>query len=252
MFRPFPADLIVRLLAGKKGVVVMERTDQPLAVDPPLLREIRAAMSKARGEWSRQSVARRCRTRACSAMRAEQVPDFFSACFGLGSRDLQPGDIIAAVDNMLPGNARTRQFYLGIDFMREGTRVPKLQIWQEKLLDSYPHLRELALHSTGDLNLLPAGLDRAAHPLGRRLGRDHDGQEPRDDRVRAARAAHQGESEVRLGEEGTADDVLRGVRARARSGSTASSVTSTSCSRPTRTSSATAIHSTGSRRAACS
>jgi pyruvate-ferredoxin/flavodoxin oxidoreductase len=85
------------------------------------------------------------------------VPDFFSACFGLGSRDLQPGDIVAAVDNMLPGNARSRQFYLGIDFVREGTRVPKLQIWQEKLVDSYPRLPELAVHSAGDLNLLPEG-----------------------------------------------------------------------------------------------
>src|SRR5512141_596904 len=47
MFRPFPADLIASLLAGKNGVVVMERTDQPLAVDAPLLREIRAAVSQA-------------------------------------------------------------------------------------------------------------------------------------------------------------------------------------------------------------
>ena len=47
MFRPFPADVVTRLLAGKKGVVVLERTDQPLAVDPPLLREIRAAMNQA-------------------------------------------------------------------------------------------------------------------------------------------------------------------------------------------------------------
>ena len=42
MFRPFPADLVSRLIKGKKGVVVLERVDQPLAVDPPLLREIRA------------------------------------------------------------------------------------------------------------------------------------------------------------------------------------------------------------------
>ena len=46
MFRPFPADLITRMLRGKKAVTVLERVDQPLAVDAPLLREIRAAMSK--------------------------------------------------------------------------------------------------------------------------------------------------------------------------------------------------------------
>src|SRR5690242_18274065 len=46
MFRPFPADLVSAALRGRRGVVVLERVDQPLAVDPPLLREIRAAMSK--------------------------------------------------------------------------------------------------------------------------------------------------------------------------------------------------------------
>jgi pyruvate-ferredoxin/flavodoxin oxidoreductase len=156
MFRPFPADVIASLLAGKKGVVVMERTDQPLAVDPPLLREIRAAMSKA-VENGRVNPGVSLPYEGIPAIRAALVPDFFSACFGLGSRDLQPGDIIAAVDNMLPGNARTRQFYIGIDFIRKGTRVPKLQIWQEKLTESYPHLSELAVHSAADVNLLPQG-----------------------------------------------------------------------------------------------
>jgi pyruvate-ferredoxin/flavodoxin oxidoreductase len=156
MFRPFPVDMITRLLSGKKGVVVMERTDQPLAVDPPLLREIRAAMSKA-VENGRVDSDGSVPYEGVPSIRGEQVPDFFSACFGLGSRDLQPGDIVAAVDNMLPGKARTRQVYIGVDFVRERTRIPKLQIWQEKLVESYPRLAELAVHSSGDVNLLPAG-----------------------------------------------------------------------------------------------
>jgi pyruvate-ferredoxin/flavodoxin oxidoreductase len=156
MFRPFPADVIAQLLAGKKGVVVMERTDQPLAVDLPLLREMRAAMSKA-VENGRVTVGTPLPYAGIAGIRGEQVPDFFSACFGLGSRDLQPGDIVAAVDNMLPGNARSRQFYLGVDFVRANTQMPKLQIWQEKLVESYPQLPGLAVHSTGDLNLLPQG-----------------------------------------------------------------------------------------------
>src|SRR4029079_431321 len=99
MFRPFPADVIACLLAGKKGVVVLERTDQPLAVDPPLLREIRAAMSKA-VENGRAAKGTLQPYERILPLRSEQVPDFFTACFGLGSRDLQPGDIVAAVDNM--------------------------------------------------------------------------------------------------------------------------------------------------------
>ncbi|MDQ8154697.1 MAG: 2-oxoacid:acceptor oxidoreductase family protein [Gemmatimonadota bacterium] len=152
MFRPFPSDLITRMLAGKKGVVVMERTDQPLAVDPPMLREIRAAMAKGVENGRNANVHD-----GLAALRPEQVPNFFTACFGLGSRDLQPGDIVAAVDNMLPGGKGRRQVYLGIDFIREGTKLPKLQIWQETLEDKYPHLKEMTLPSAGEINLLPKG-----------------------------------------------------------------------------------------------
>ncbi|HET7459432.1 MAG TPA: 2-oxoacid:acceptor oxidoreductase family protein, partial [Gemmatimonadaceae bacterium] len=199
MFRPFPADLVTRLLADKRGVVVLERTDQPLAVDPPLLREIRAAMSqgvenwrataayppaemrdsggdgsallswgRARGNGRRRDAVHDARPEVGGAphalpfpklatLAAEQVPDFYSGCFGLGSRDLQPGDVVAAVENMLPGAANRRQFYLGVDFVRPETKLPKIQIWQERLLESYPHLVDLALHSAGDLDLMPKG-----------------------------------------------------------------------------------------------
>ena len=56
---------------------------------------------------------------------------------------------------MLAGHARQRQFYLGIDFISPETKLPKLQIWQDQLLESYPHLAGLALHSSGDVNLMP-------------------------------------------------------------------------------------------------
>lgn len=154
MFRPFPADLVTKALKGKKGVTVLERVDQPLAVDQPLLREIRAALDKAlengrsRGRLPYPDLA---------ALSPAEVPDCYSGCFGLGSRDIQPGDLIAAVENMLESGKRRRQFYLGIDFVREGTRLPKLQIWQEALLEHYPQLPELALSPSEDVNLLPPG-----------------------------------------------------------------------------------------------
>lgn len=179
MFRPFLSDLVSQLLKGKKAVTVLERTDQPLAVDAPLLREIRAAMTKAlengraleRGN-GRGNGLHRGRSRngevegggaaslpypGLAACTADEVPDFYSGCFGLGSRDLQPGDLIAAVENMLDGGARRRQFYLGIEFIRRGTRLPKLQIWQERLLEAYPQVAELALEPAEDVSLLPEG-----------------------------------------------------------------------------------------------
>ena len=154
MFRPFPSDLVTLLLRSKVGVVVLERTDQPLAVDAPLLRELRAAMGKAL-ENGRAEPDQPVPHRGLPALQPFDLPDFYSGCFGLGSRDLQPGDIVAAVENMLTTGAKRRQFYLGIDFVREGTTLPKLQIWQQKLLDAYPAIRELALTNAGELNLLP-------------------------------------------------------------------------------------------------
>jgi len=153
MFRPFPADLITRLLRGKTAVAVLERVDQPLAVDPPLLREIRAAMTQAMENGRTRGVLPYPTLASC---KPEEIPDFYSGCFGLGSRDLQPADLIAAVENMLEGGHRRRQYYLGIDFVRPDTRLPKLQIWQQQLLDGYPHLADLALPPAAEsVDLLP-------------------------------------------------------------------------------------------------
>ncbi len=180
MFRPFPADLVARLLSGKKGVTVLERLDQPLAVDGPILREVRAALSKASengralearargrgGRWSRDDAGQRgpgvpsgpgLPHRGLPAPGPDELPELYGAGFGFGSRDIQPGDLVAAVENMLPGAHGVRQYYLGIDFLRRGTRHPKLQVWQEKLLEGYPDLGELALSSAGDLDLMPEG-----------------------------------------------------------------------------------------------
>jgi pyruvate-ferredoxin/flavodoxin oxidoreductase len=164
MFRPFPSDLITHLLKGKKKVVVLERTDQPLSVDAPLLREIRAAVGQA-VENGRANDPRPYP--GVAGYIAGDQPDFYSGCFGLGSRDLQPGDIIAAVDNMLEGGRNRRQFYLGIDFIRPDTDLPKLQIWQEELLADYPGVKDLALPSAGDINLMPEGsLSIRIHSIG--------------------------------------------------------------------------------------
>ncbi|MDX1622973.1 MAG: 2-oxoacid:acceptor oxidoreductase family protein [Gemmatimonadota bacterium] len=154
MFRPFPADRVTRLLAGKRGVTVLERLDQPLAVDPPLLREIRAAFSQAVENGRAGGEAP---FPGLPALSPDAVPDLYSGGFGFGSRDLQPGDLVAAVDNMLEVGERRRRFYLGIDFVRKGTRLPKLQVWQEALLEEYPKLDRLALPSAGDLDIRPEG-----------------------------------------------------------------------------------------------
>ncbi|MBI2889414.1 MAG: 2-oxoacid:acceptor oxidoreductase family protein [Nitrospirae bacterium] len=153
MFRPFPADLITYLLKGKRGVAVLERVDQPLAVDPPMMREVRSAILKAL-ENGRATKDRRPHP-SLAAYRPEDAPEFYSGCFGLGSHEVQSGDLVAALENMLPGGHGRRQFYLGIDFIREGTRHKQLAEWQDKIRKFYPHVADLSLPTSGEIHLMP-------------------------------------------------------------------------------------------------
>lgn len=154
MFRPFPSDLITKLLRGKKAACVLERTDQPLAADLPLLREIRTAMAKGMENARARTGVPHAGIAACSP---DQIPEFYSGCYGMGSRDLQPADLIAAVDNMRKGGGGKRLFYLGIDFIRANTQLPKLEIWQQRIHAAYPGVGELALERGPDQNLIPSG-----------------------------------------------------------------------------------------------
>ena len=153
MFRPFPGDLIGAALKGKKGVVVLERTDQPLAEDLPIMREIRAVITKCmeNGAASKNKPF----NEYASYQKASDVPPLFSGCYGLGSRDLQPEGIIGAVENMLPDGAQKKFFYLSVDFVRDEAANPKQEIHMQKLLDDYPQIKNMAVRGSENPNLLP-------------------------------------------------------------------------------------------------
>jgi len=152
MFRPFPSDLISIVLQGRKAVTVLERVDQPLAVDLPLMREIRATVSKS-VENGLEITQTPYPTLA--SYKNQDIPRLYSACFGLGSRDLQPEALIAAVENMLADGKHKKQYYLGIDFIHDKAFTPKQEIYQQTLSDAYPALKDLALHGSENPNLMP-------------------------------------------------------------------------------------------------
>ena len=154
MFRPFPGDLVCKILAGRKGVTVLERTDQPLASDLPLIREIRAAAGKSL-ENGRAGKGALPYPDHPAYRKAEEVPPLYSGSFGLGSRDLQPEGTIGAVENMIEGGAKRRFFYLGVDFVRDKPYTPKQEIYQQEILDAYPRIKELAVHGSENPDLMP-------------------------------------------------------------------------------------------------
>src|SRR5688572_22102694 len=47
VIRPFPEAAIINALRGKKNVIILERTDEGMAGDNPLARDIRTALGKA-------------------------------------------------------------------------------------------------------------------------------------------------------------------------------------------------------------
>jgi pyruvate-ferredoxin/flavodoxin oxidoreductase len=88
VFRPFPMKRIVEALKHARAFTVFERLDDPLSTTGNhLTREIKAAFCDAVTGQNGQG-------------KVERVPRIYSAAAGLGSRDVRPGDIIAAFKNM--------------------------------------------------------------------------------------------------------------------------------------------------------
>ena len=205
VFRPFPEAAVVKALAGKKNVIILERTDEPMAGDNPMGRDIRTALNKAlQGEAGTAAASRPTRCRGSSAAstawaRATSGPSTSSA------RTSSPPGTRARKDGKSAAD--------GVSFIVLGVDHP-----YEVKSDETP-------------SLLPEGVDRRALPLRRRLGRHHDRQEPGRDhrrperpalrarqgrrRVRQSEGNHprQRQPEVRVREEGRADLLLHGRRA---------------------------------------
>jgi len=154
MFRPFPTDRISELLRGRKGVVLLERVDQPLASDLPLMKEVRGAISKAleNGSAGKGPVPFPGVTAYKSAAEA---PPLYSGSFGLGSRDLQPEGLIAAVENMLPDGEKRRFYYLSVDFLHDKAYTPKQEIQQQAIAEAYPDIKQLSIRGSENPNLMP-------------------------------------------------------------------------------------------------
>jgi len=118
VLRPFPEAALVRALAGKKNVIVLERTDDPLSGDNPLTREIRASINKG------VEVGREHPAGDVPVLTPAEVPVNFSGTYGLGSRDFRPEHALGAYEFATGQTTRqdgsgqndgVRNFVLGID-----------------------------------------------------------------------------------------------------------------------------------------
>jgi pyruvate-ferredoxin/flavodoxin oxidoreductase len=107
-FAPFPGVQLVEMLKNLKAFAVVERMDNPLAVDNPLTQGIEAAFAKAVMGTE-------------GYPRVDRIPTVYTGVAGLGSRDVTPGHIEAVFANMFAGGAQKRFFTVGIEHPSELT-----------------------------------------------------------------------------------------------------------------------------------
>jgi pyruvate-ferredoxin/flavodoxin oxidoreductase len=118
VIRPFPEAAVITALAGKKNVIILERTDEAMAGDNPMGRDIRTALNKA------LEIEGHPASEGLPALSIDQMPRLFSGVYGLGSRDFRPEHVLGAYE--FATGARARQdgrraadgatfFALGID-----------------------------------------------------------------------------------------------------------------------------------------
>jgi len=100
-FRPFPARQIVEALHHCRAFTIFERMDDPLSTTGNhLTREIKAAFCDAlSGQGGHEQIM--------------HMPRIYHGAAGLGSRDVRPGDVIAAFENMADDGQE--YFCVGID-----------------------------------------------------------------------------------------------------------------------------------------
>ena len=116
VIRPFPEAAVINALRGKRRVIILERTDEGMAGDNPLARDIRATLGKA-------LEAQRHGGRV-PALQPDEIPQLFRGSYGIGSRDFRPEHVLGAYEFAI-GQTRRKDgkaaadgetyFVLGVD-----------------------------------------------------------------------------------------------------------------------------------------
>jgi pyruvate-ferredoxin/flavodoxin oxidoreductase len=116
VIRPFPEAAVINALRGKKNVIILERTDEGMAGDNPLGRDIRTALTKAL-ESDRSGGK-------LPSMTVDEMPRLFNGAYGVGSRDFRPEHTLGAFEytqgNVARKDGKTAAdgesyFVLGVD-----------------------------------------------------------------------------------------------------------------------------------------
>ena len=156
VIRPFPEAAVIEALRGKQRVIILERTDEGMAGENPLARDIRVALGKAiendrfGGELP--------------AMRPDEMPRLFRGAYGIGSRDFRPEHVLGAYEFAV-GQAR-RQDGQGADdgvtYFVLGVDHPYAVISEERPSLLPPKAIAVRFHSIGGWGMITTGKNLGA------------------------------------------------------------------------------------------
>ncbi|RME94890.1 MAG: oxidoreductase [Verrucomicrobia bacterium] len=151
VLRPFPEAAVVEALRGKKHVIVLERTDEPLAGDNPLARDIRVALNKA------QEAARF--GGPLPPLAPGETPRLFRGVYGIGSRDFRPEHILGAYEFAIGQTRRTdgRGAADGETFFLLGVEHPYAVISKDRPSLLPPGAIAVRFHSIGGWGMITTG-----------------------------------------------------------------------------------------------
>jgi pyruvate-ferredoxin/flavodoxin oxidoreductase len=153
VIRPFPEAAVVQALAGKKNVIILERTDEPMAGDNPMGRDIRTALNKALQHEA-----------GLLPLTIEQMPRLFAGVYGLGSRDFRPEHILGAYEFAMGERARKdgKRAEDGASFMVLGVDHP-YEVKSDETPSLLPeHAIAVRFHSIGGWGAITTGKNLGA------------------------------------------------------------------------------------------
>ena len=156
--RPFPAAAVVDALRGKKNVIILERTDEALAPDNPIAKDVRTALGKALDQH------RLGKNTGLPSIAPEEVPRIFSGSYGLGSRDFRPEGILGAYE-FVKGTTRRKDGRSAADgetYFTLGIEHPYEVVSEETPSLLPEHAIAVRLHSIGGWGMITTGKNLGA------------------------------------------------------------------------------------------
>jgi pyruvate-ferredoxin/flavodoxin oxidoreductase len=163
VLRPFPAARIVELLSGRNTVAVLERVSPEPNSQPPLLRDIQAALDRAH-----QNARYGASTHSdVPAVPAKDLPRLATVFYGLGGSPVRSADL-EALGTELSTDFRS-PIFLGLTFSPAQSEYPKRQVLLDALKRHYPDSENLGLR--GDGSGVPVPADTLCVSVHRMTGR---------------------------------------------------------------------------------